>query len=297
MALRKARLSHSRVAVHRSPRVAMASMVLVASLLFVGSHFRLGPVDEIRSVFLDLTAPVLHATSQIPLNRVGSLLADIREIPKQQVINQTLEAENRRLANWYHEAKRLEAENQSLRALLQVAPSAQQDAITARVLGDAGRAFSRSLLVAAGSELGIGPGFVARDSHGLAGRVVESGERVSRVLLLTDINSRVPVFVGPERIPAILAGNNSPSPSLQYLPEGASVPGGVVVFTSGTGGVFPPDLVVGTVRAPEAGRANTASVAPFFETRAASFLLLVKAERLDSIAATPPLASTDSLIP
>jgi rod shape-determining protein MreC len=119
--------------------------------------------------------------------------------------------------------------------------------ITARVVGDQGGAFARSVLVNAGSRDGVAKGQVAVTAEGVAGRVAEVGLRSSRVLLLTDINSRVPVLVGSARDRAIMAGDNTGRPRLLYLAAGTEIRPGDRVVTSGHGGVFPPGLPVGIV--------------------------------------------------
>ena len=117
----------------------------------------------------------------------------------------------------------------------------------ARVVGDQGGAFARSVLVNAGSRDGIAKGQAAVTADGVAGRVTEVGQRSSRVLLLTDINSRIPVLVGAARDRAIMAGDNTGQPRLLYLAAGTETRPGDRVVTSGHGGMFPPGLPVGVV--------------------------------------------------
>ena len=76
---------------------------------------------------------------------------------------------------------------------------------------------------------------------------METGERASRILLINDLNSRIPVSVGENRERAVLAGDNSSQPKIIYLPANANIPIGAHVVTSGQGGVFPPGLPVGIV--------------------------------------------------
>jgi rod shape-determining protein MreC len=82
---------------------------------------------------------------------------------------------------------------------------------------------------------------------GLIGRIAEVGERSARVLLLTDINSRIPVLVEQTGERAILAGGNTPRPNLLYLSANSPVSQGDRIVTSGHGGMFPPGLAVGVV--------------------------------------------------
>ena len=86
---------------------------------------------------------------------------------------------------------------------------------------------------------------MSRDA--VAGRIANVGARSARLLLLTDLNSRVPVAVEGAGHRGILAGNNGPRATLQYLPANAQVAPGDRIVTSGDGGVFPPGLPIGTV--------------------------------------------------
>jgi rod shape-determining protein MreC len=101
-------------------------------------------------------------------------------------------------------------------------------------------------MVNAGRDNGVARGQAAMTGEGLVGRVSEVGSRAARILLITDLNSRVPVVVDGTRQRAILAGDNSARPSLRYADSGTIRTGDRIV-TSGQGGVFPPGLPVGVV--------------------------------------------------
>ena len=117
-------------------------------------------------------------------------------------------------------AQRLDAENRQLRTMLHFVPDPRSSFISARVIGDHTGAFVREVLISAGEKSGLRKGQAAMTGDGLAGRVSEVGARSARVLLLTDINSRVPVVVERTRDRAILAGDNSNRPQLLYLKPG-----------------------------------------------------------------------------
>jgi rod shape-determining protein MreC len=102
-------------------------------------------------------------------------------------------------------------------------------------------------LLDVGRNGGMKAGFPVVDANGLVGRLIETGTRASRVLLITDINSRIPVQVGKTAVRALLLGDNGPRPRLGHLPAEAAVAEGDEVFTSGTGGLLPRGLRIGTV--------------------------------------------------
>ena len=119
--------------------------------------------------------------------------------------------------------------------------------MTARVVADAGGIYARAVLLSAGPNHGITKGQIALDDRGLVGRVTEVGARSVRVLLLTDMNSRIPVILESSRGRAILAGTNGPRPRLTYWTEGLQPVEGERVVTSAEANAFPAGLPVGTV--------------------------------------------------
>ena len=88
---------------------------------------------------------------------------------------------------------------------------------------------------------------------GLIGRSVETGERAARILLINDLNSRIPGVIGPNRYRAVLAGDNTNRPTALYLAATVQLKTGARIVTSGQGGVFPPGLPVGIVASTGAG--------------------------------------------
>ncbi len=151
------------------------------------------------------------------------------------------------LLRWQAAARKLNAENTSLRAMIGFVPDPGAKFITARVIADTGGSFAHTFILNAGSRHGVAKGQAAISNGGLIGRVGEVGERSSRVLLVTDLNSRIPVLVEPGRARAILAGNNSDRPRLIHLAPGARISPSNRVVTSGHGGAFPPGLPIGIV--------------------------------------------------
>ena len=120
-------------------------------------------------------------------------------------------------------------------------------AVTARIIADTGGSFFRSLLINAGSRHLVQRGQAVVSQAGVVGRVAEVGDRSARVLLLTDINSRIPALVESTRDRVIVTGNNTPWPTVTYLASNSPVSPGDRLVTSGHGGVFPPGLPIGTI--------------------------------------------------
>src|SRR5438105_3505254 len=122
----------------------------------------------------------------------------------------------------------------------------------ARVIANSGGAYVRTVMIDAGSGNGLARGQAVISGEGLVGRLTEVGVRAARVLLITDLNSRVPVVVESSRATAVLAGDNSDRPRLVYFGNAKDVKIGDRVVTSGEGGVFAPGLAVGLIAALDA---------------------------------------------
>jgi len=202
--------------------------------------------DETRMALIDTTTPVLDALSR-PVATASDAIDHIRELAHLRQENATLKAENARLLQWQHAARTLLSENNQLRTLLNFSGDQKVTSVTARVIGDSSGPFIRSLLVNAGARNGVRRGHAAVTGKGLLGRVASTGERSARVLLISDLNSRIPVLVESTRARAVLAGDNSRRPRLTFVSANAEVSIGSRIVTSGHGGMFPAGLPIGVV--------------------------------------------------
>jgi rod shape-determining protein MreC len=203
-------------------------------------------VTELRLQLAELMAPVLKVAlvPLEPVRRVGQRIGAHFELFNEL---DRLRTENQRLRGWEWRARETERRANQLARLAQVVEEPGLSFVTARVVADSSGPFVRTAMLGAGRENGMKAGYPVIDESGLVGRIVETGTRVSRVLLVTDINSRVPVQVGRPGTRAILLGDNGPAPRLGYLPAAAQVEAGDEVYTSGVGGLFPRGLRIGTV--------------------------------------------------
>lgn len=227
-------------------RVGYLTLVLAAFALMLLGKADLTVMERVRSSVADAVAPVLDVLSR-PVATLDRLVEDGIAVGELRGENARLRQENQNLMEWQASARKLAAENVHLKSLLNFAPGAEPGFVTARVIADTGGAFVHSILVSAGVRNGVAKGQAVVTGDGLVGRVHAVGSRAVRVLLVTDLNSRIPVVVEATRTRAILAGDNSERSRLIHLPPGASVSIGDRIVTSGHGGAFPPGIPVGVV--------------------------------------------------
>lgn len=203
-------------------------------------------VDNARARVLDVFTPILDAFAR-PAATTAQFIESVISLRAAHEENERLRRENALLLQWRQAALRLEAENNGLRTLLHYVPGPSASYISARVVSAPGGSFLRTIVVMAGKRDGVRTGQAAVAGAGMIGRVVEVGEWSSRILLVTDINARIPAMLEASRQRAVLAGDNSDQPRLLYLSPESPVSVGDRVVTSGHGGVFPSGLPIGVV--------------------------------------------------
>jgi rod shape-determining protein MreC len=271
-------------------RITFPLLVLVSAVMIVLGKADQVSIESLRNSVMDVAAPALEMLSR-PSTLLDTAVSRARDFVTVYQENARLAEENERLLGWQQAALRLAAENAQLRDLLRVAPEPATSFVTARVIANSGGAYVRSVMVNAGRENGVVRGEAAVTGEGLIGRVSEVGSRAARILLITDLNSRVPVIIESSRQRAVLAGDNSEHPSLRYLEAGAAIRIGDRVVTSGQGGVFPPGLPVGVVATFDG---ELARVEPFVELSRVDYLRLVDYGLADALPNPLPLAARGS---
>ena len=203
-------------------------------------------VDKIRANSSDINAPILEVLSAPVLlaRNAANHIVDLANLIEE---NERLKEENTRLLQWQVFARKLEAENKELKSLLRFDPGPDAKFISARAIAEIGSTFARVLLINVGEDKGMRTDLAVMTGDGVVGRVISAGERSSRVLLLTDINSHVPVLVGEKATRAILEGNNTENPSIKFVDSDAGLSPGDLITTSGHGGIYPQGLPIGVV--------------------------------------------------
>jgi rod shape-determining protein MreC len=229
-------------------RLALPFLVLVSTVMVLFGKTDLLLYDGLRATISDHVAPILEAVSQ-PVAAVTSAVQSVSNAVAVNRENGQLREENARLLQWQEIARRLETENAELRSLTKFQPQNTVQSLSAQVIADSGGAFARNVLIDAGSKDGVARGQAALAGEGLVGRVAEVGTRTARVLLLTDLNSHIPVELEDNHQHAVLDGDNSEQPRLVYLPSNIEATVGERVVTIGAGGIFPPGLPVGVISA------------------------------------------------
>ncbi len=229
--------------------------VLVLFMLAVFLIWRIDNprVERFRMMVIDAVVPNFE-WAMAPVTGIADLLSDFQSYQRLARQNSDLRRELQDMKSWREAAIQLDQENARLRELIHVQLDPQLTRITGVVLADSGSPFRQSVLLNVGSRDGILDGWPAMDGIGLVGRISGVGEKTARVMLVTDTSSQIPVTIQPSGQRAILSGDNTINPLLNYVEDPDQVKPGDRIVTSGDGGVFPADLLVGQLARGTDGR-------------------------------------------
>jgi rod shape-determining protein MreC len=236
------RIARTRSAAHL-PLVIVAA--LAVALILIGKA-QSSLFDRARSGVIDWMRPALE-WSREPMVGINRWLGSFTEIFAVYQENLKLKEENATLRQWHNTAIVLDTRIKRYQLLLHAVPDPALSSVAARVIGRASHPFLQTMILDAGRQNGIKPGQAVVDDRGMIGRIFLTGERTSWVILLTDLNSRIPVTIAPNTSQAIMAGDNSPRPIIETLPQNAQLKPGDQVVTSGDGDILPAGLPVGVI--------------------------------------------------
>jgi rod shape-determining protein MreC len=228
--------------------LALVVCTVVALGLLVVARAQDSLFEDARETLNDTSAPFMEllAVPGAEVRRWGEGVSSFFSVYEE---NQRLREENTRLLAAQRDLATLQRKVQRYEELLNAPKEEDVTSVAARVIADATGPFVHTILVNAGRIQGLTKGQAVVDERGLLGRVITAGNRSARVLLLTDLNSRIPVMIEGANLKAILVGDNTGQPVLEYLPPGSRITAGARVITTPDGGVFPPGVAVGTVAA------------------------------------------------
>jgi rod shape-determining protein MreC len=260
-------------------RLIFGGLVVLLIGLFLLWRIDSPRVERLRIEIIDRVIPNF-AWATYPLTGAINIIRSARSYASIYQQNQELRRELQQMKAWKEAALQQEQENARLQDLNNVRLDPKFVKITGVVLADSGSPFRQTVLLNIGKRDGIVDGWAAMDGIGLVGRIAGVGERTSRVVLLSDTASRVAVTIESNGQTALLVGDNTSNPLIDFLEDPETVRPGDRVMTSGDGGVFPPGILVGQVTQTQSGRLRVRLAA---DMRRLEFLLVIRHKPLDTI--------------
>ena len=241
-----------KIARKSNAQLPLVIVIALAVVLVLLGKAQIGLFDRARAHATDLMAPMLEKM-RAPVAGFDRWIGSIGEIFSVYEQNLKLKEENARLRQWRNVAITLQGRVNRYQALLHAVPDPQMNRVLARVIGRASRPFLQTMILDAGRGHKVLPGQAVMDARGMIGRIYLTGQRTSWVILLTDLNSRIPVTIAPRNVQAMMTGDNSANPILNLMSHTVTLHAGEQVTSSGDGGLLPAGLPIGTVVSDGAG--------------------------------------------
>lgn len=261
-------------------RLVLAMLAIVLLGLFLLWRIDSPRIERFRTAVIDTVVPNMD-WAMAPVTRVSRMFEDFRSYARIYEQNQELRRELQQMRAWREAALQLEQRNAQLLDMARVRLDPQLTHVTGVVMADSGSPYRQSVLLNVGARDGIVDGWAVMDGLGLAGRIAGVGDRSSRVILMTDSNSRVPVQVQPSGQHALLSGDNGPLPVLEFIESADALRPGDRVISASDGGVFPPGLLVGEVVQGNDGRMRVMLAADYGRLDFLRILRSRPAERIE----------------
>lgn len=267
-----------------APLRRLITALLLLSLFGLFVLWRIdGPrVEKFRVLVIDTFVPSFEWMLR-PMTSIVKLAQDYQSYEKLLEQNKELRRELQQMKSWKEAALQLEQENARLLDLSQLRLDSKLTHVSGIVMADSGSPFRQSVLLNIGSRDGIQDGWAAMDGLGLVGRISGVGSSTSRVLLLTDNASQIPVILQPSGQDAIVMGDNSFAPPVEFIENADLVRPGDRIITSGEGGVLPAGLLVGTLAMDPNGRLRTRLAADYERLEFLKVLRDYGTEKIDGL--------------
>ena len=228
-------------------RFSLLALVVLSIIFIFVETVETKPLNYIRSFIKDTIYRGSLVVS-LPSKSFSSFTNIISEHINVYSSYSELKKENKELKNNISKSDFLELENTQLRKLIEEQVSSPSNLLGARVMLDKQSPYLNSFIINIGSNKDIKNGMAALDGKNFIGRIVDVNFFSSRVLLVSDLNSKIPVITEPSARHGILSGHGKNKPTLEYLPENHNIQPGDKVYTSGKEGIFPTGIPIGEVK-------------------------------------------------
>ncbi len=224
--------------------IVLAIIFLLLLVVFLFWRIDNSRAERLRLALLNQIVPNVTFLTK-PVKSIGRFVSDMTAYANVYQQNKKLKQELSEMKKWREAALQLEQKNAKLRALnnLKLSPSLLW--ITGEIIADSGSPFSSSVLINLGADDGIIDGAAVADGLGLVGRISGVESKLSRVILISDVKSFVPAILEPGNQEAIVRGDNTTIPLIDFVRGTRKIQPGSRVYTSGRGGVFPAGILIG----------------------------------------------------
>jgi len=228
-------------------RFSLFVLIILSIILIFVETIEAKPLNIIRSFVKDVIYRGATAVS-FPVKSINNIAGFVNNHINLYSNYNELAKENDELRNNISKTDFLELENSQLRKLIEEQVQSPFNLVSARVMLDKQSPYLNSFVINAGGNKNIKNGMAVLDGDNFIGRIVDVNFFSSRVLLISDLNSKIPVISEPSGSHAILSGHGVNEPTLEYLSENHGIQDGDKIYTSGKEGIFSPGIPIGKVK-------------------------------------------------
>ena len=226
-------------------RFSLIVLLLISVAFIILGKINFLPINYVKVGINEIVYRVSFVTS-LPEKYIGYSFRSIEKHLNIYKNYNLIEEELKKIKNKKYETDFLKSENKRLKKILEDI-TYSSDGFIAKVLIDKQSPFLKSIIINKGSKNGLTKGMAVLSDNYLIGKIVEVNYTTSRVLLLSDLNSRIPVSIEPGSIQSILFGDGKNSGKIHYTKDNTPIKIDSIVYTSGTGGLLKPGIPIGKI--------------------------------------------------
>ena len=226
-------------------RFSLVVLLVISVAFIVLGKINFGPINYLKVGINEIVYRTSFITS-IPEKYISYSFRAIEDHLNIYKNYNLIEEELKKLKNKKYETNFLQSENKRLKKILEDI-TYSSNAVIAKVLIDKQSPFLKSIIINKGSKNDLKKGMAVLSDNYLIGKIVEVNYTTSRVLLLSDLNSRIPVSIEPGSVQSILSGDGKSSGTIQYTKNHTLINSDSIIYTSGTGGLLKPGIPIGKI--------------------------------------------------
>tara|TARA_Y200000002_G_scaffold62675_2_gene47810 strand:- start:3481 stop:4332 length:852 start_codon:yes stop_codon:yes gene_type:complete len=226
-------------------RFSLVGLIFSSVVLIILSNLNFVAINYLKSSLNEIVYRISFVVS-IPEKQLQKSINLVNEHVSMYGKYKDMENKIRELENNDYNSNFLKSENSRLKRLIDEYIT-ESDELVAKVLLDKDSPFLKSLIVNKGSKDKVSLGMAVLDENYLVGKIVEVNYTTSRVLLISDLNSKIPVIIEPGNVQSILSGSGKDQGVIQYFRSSREITSDNIVFTSGSGGIFKAGIPIGKI--------------------------------------------------
>ena len=228
-------------------KFSLLTLIILSIVILSLEYFKSGPINKARLITKDIIIKSSYVAS-VPFKSISNTYSSILNHFDMYEEYEKLKISETENKNLILENRFFKEENQRLKKLIDERNLYNEEFHITKVLLDQKSPYLRSLLINKGFKHGIKLGAAVRSDSYFIGKVVDINYLTSRILLISDLNSKIPIIVEPGSVSAILSGTGSNEfGEIEYMPEKIIIEEGGIVYTSGSDGVISSGIPIGKI--------------------------------------------------